>query len=68
VGLIPIYHGVISMSSSVGNCFSNYDLIAWSKQSSMHHMGGGVMKLAEDRSTLSFDNILVKVDGSRSDP
>jgi hypothetical protein len=41
VGLIPIYHGVISMSSSVGNCFSNCDLIAWSKQSSMHHMGGG---------------------------
>jgi hypothetical protein len=55
------------MSSSVGNPFSSNDLTVWSKQSDMHRPRE-LMKSAEDRSTLSFYNVLVRTDVSKSDP
>jgi hypothetical protein len=51
----------------MGNSFTSSDLMAWSKQSGMHYVGG-LVKSYEDGSTLRFDSIPASTAGSRSDP
>jgi hypothetical protein len=50
-----------------GNSFSSSDLMAWSKQSGMHHTEG-LVKSSEDGSMLSFNSIPASTVGSRYDP
>jgi hypothetical protein len=52
----PVYRTATSMLSSVGIFFNSCDLTAWSKKISIQS-GGGLTKMSEFRSELSFTNI-----------
>jgi hypothetical protein len=58
---------VISISSSVGISFNNFDLVAWSKKIGLQGVGG-LTKSVEIGSVHSFDSIASNIFGSRSIP